>query len=148
MLPFESRSFWFKLSGAVAIAVVGVIGFLVLRSFQPNDASWHPKCVFHLWTGLHCPGCGTTRALHALPLGQWWTAVRCNPLLVVGLPVITFLLWQQRRRERSGGPVSPRLSWTIGVVVIAYFVLRNVPSPDRSWLAPPAEQVSEASVDE
>ena len=39
-----------------------------------------PACPFHAWTGLPCPGCGTTRALVALSGGDAWGALLWNPL--------------------------------------------------------------------
>ena len=119
-----------------AALLVAVASLVILRRFEPTDSSFFPKCVLHQWTGLHCPGCGTTRALSALAHGQLWNAMRSNPLLIVGGPIIFALIWFQRKRERSGGLASPRLCWTLFAVVVIYFIARNVPSPDRSWLAP------------
>jgi hypothetical protein len=122
---------------ALAAMFVGLTGFFILRRFEPTDSSYFPKCILHQLTGLHCPGCGATRALSALAHGRVLDAVRNNPLLVLGGPLIFVLVWLQRRRERTGGPASPRLSWTLFCVILVYFVGRNIPSPDRSWLAPP-----------
>lgn len=72
------------------VVVVGVIvGVVVLWSFDPRSAGFFPKCPMFLWTGLQCPGCGTTRALHALVHGDLAAAVRFNPftmaLLALGV---------------------------------------------------------------
>ncbi len=123
----------------VALGGVIAIGLLAwcLRNYPPTSDSWYPKCVFHQATGLHCPGCGGTRALRALALGDFGLAIRCNPLLIVGLPIILVLVWRQRRREHNGGPASPRFAWIVFVVVVVYFVGRNFPSPTASPFAPP-----------
>lgn len=117
------------------VLLVG-LGVFLLSRFEPTADSWYPKCMLHQWTGLHCPGCGATRACRAVVQGDLWTAVRYNPLLIVGGPLIAASLWWQRRRERRGGPYAPWLSWTICIVVIAFFILRNLPTPTTSWLAP------------
>lgn len=111
-------------------------GVFLLARYEPTADSWYPKCMLHQWTGLHCPGCGATRACRAVVQGDLWSAVRYNPLLIVGGPLIAASLWWQRRRERRGGPYAPWLSWTICIVVIAFFILRNLPTPTTSWLAP------------
>ena len=50
----------FLLAGATACVVV-----LMFPPGSPRT-KWLPKCLFHEWTGLYCPGCGGTRALYAL----------------------------------------------------------------------------------
>ena len=45
------------------------------------------KCLFHSYTGLYCPGCGSGRAVHALFEGRIAEAVRYNILLpILGTP--------------------------------------------------------------
>ncbi len=128
-----------KRRAAIWIAVLSfaVAGFFILRQFDPNDSSFYPKCMLFQWTGLHCPGCGTTRALGALSHGRFWDAVRNNPLLILGGPAIFALIGFQRWRERGGRLASPRLAWTLFAILILYTIARNVPTPDRGWLAPP-----------
>ena len=70
--------------------------------------------------------------------GHLLTAIRFNPMLIVGGPImIALLLWKRHREKVTGLTTAPRLPWVLMTVVLVYFVARNVPSPSRSWLAPP-----------
>lgn len=42
----------------------------------------HAPCVFHLLTGLYCPGCGGTRAVRYLLKGQLGSSVQYHPLIL------------------------------------------------------------------
>ena len=120
-----------------ATVLVGGTAFWTLRNFEPSAASWYPKCVFHQLTGLHCPGCGATRAMWALVHGDVVLAIRNNAMLVLGIPLLLAVIGIQRRRAWRGGKVSLRFVWTLFAVLMIYCVARNVPSPTASWLAPP-----------
>ena len=52
----------------IAIAAAGAL--LVISRVDPERAAWFPKCLVTQTTGLYCPGCGTSRALHALTEGR------------------------------------------------------------------------------
>jgi hypothetical protein len=62
-----------------AAVVVVVVGVILLLLFDPRTAGFFPPCPLYLLTGLQCPGCGTTRALHALVHGDVAAAVDLNP---------------------------------------------------------------------
>jgi hypothetical protein len=111
----------------VAAAAVGVMFSL----FDPLSYRLFPRCLLHSWTGMYCPGCGTARALAQLAHGHWLTAVRLNPVTVLGLPVIG-ALWVTGRLDR----VRPGWIWTMLAVLVAFGVLRNHPWPPFNWLAP------------
>lgn len=50
--------------------------------FDPTDASgFWPRCPIKWATGFDCPGCGSSRALHALVHGHPLQALRFNPWL-------------------------------------------------------------------
>ena len=49
-------------------------------------------CLFHRFTGLPCPTCGTTRGLLALARGAWGVSWRWNPLTMTGFAVAGLLL--------------------------------------------------------
>jgi len=125
------------LFGLLAAAAVGAA---VLWHVNPNEAGNPlPPCPSLWLTGLFCPGCGTTRALHALLHGDLPGALAMNPLMVLSLPPVAVLLAHELQLlPKSLAPLAKRLgnarAWA--VVVIGYAVLRNLPWPPFSWLAP------------
>lgn len=126
-----------RLLGLVAAAATGAT---VLWWFDPHqEGNPLPPCPSLWLTGLFCPGCGTTRALHALVHGDLPGALAMNPLMVVSLPPVAVLLAQALQvLPASMEPLARRLgharAWA--VVLIGYGVLRNLPWPPFSWLAP------------
>ncbi len=123
MAASRSRSVW------IALGVVAGAGVLWL--IETGRFGWLPRCVFHEVTGLHCPGCGTTRALHALLHGQVGAALGLNLLTVLLLPLLGW--WAFGRREILW---KPWLGWTLLGVVVAFGVMRNVPQYPFTLLAP------------
>lgn len=125
---------------AVALAFVALAVAALLWHVDPHQAgNVLPPCPSRWLTGLFCPGCGSTRALHALLHGDLTGALAMNPLLVLSLPAVALLAleWLRLLPERFT-PLATRLgharAWA--VVLIAYGVLRNLPWPPLSWLAP------------
>jgi hypothetical protein len=99
-----------------------------------------PPCLFHALTGLHCPGCGTTRALHQLLHGNIRAALGLNLLMVASLPFLAYafvskgLVLFGRRL-----PVvfsHPAWTWALFALVILFWILRNIPAYPFSLLAP------------
>ena len=119
--------------GAPAIACAcGMLFF-----FKPGDHWFYPVCHFHSLTGLHCPGCGSLRALHELLHGNLIEAARLNALLLclAGLvfPAVRFVL-ASVRRQRATFSVRAAWLWIFLCVAAAFSVLRNLPG--FAWLAP------------
>jgi hypothetical protein len=103
---------------------------MVVYAFPPQQYSFYPACAFHRLTGLLCPGCGATRALHALLRGELFVAADLNPLLVSMLPVILAVAgWQLISVARSGrfAPVNPgnRTNFAMLAVMTAFTMTRN-----------------------
>jgi len=70
------------------------LGALILAAvyFAVDPASpWMPKCLFHSFTGLQCPGCGSQRMLHALLHGDFKAAWHFNAFLICFTPVVALL---------------------------------------------------------
>lgn len=111
--------------------MIASAGLYVLWAFDPGVASFYPRCVFHSLTGLQCPGCGATRAIHHLLHGDVAGAFRLNamlflfgPLLIAGAAI--------EGRSLATGSSAPRLvhkpwvAWTAAIVLVGWAVVRNV----------------------
>jgi hypothetical protein len=127
----------------VLFLLAAVAGAAVLFAFDPAGGGFYPPCLLHRCTGLHCPGCGTTRGLHALLHGRVWAAVRYNPLTVLALPflALAFVNSAVRLYSRDGTPrpvrsLPPRMGWVVLWLVLAFAVCRNIPFEPFNWLAP------------
>lgn len=90
-------------------------------------------CIFHEITGLHCPGCGGTRAIVALYNRNLYQAFRYNMIIVILLPF--FILHCILRYIFKLKYKIP--NWTIYVLIVVallFGILRNIPY--FSYLAP------------
>jgi len=74
-----------------------------------------PDCPFHAVTGLHCPGCGSTRATYLLLHGDVAGALAMNALV---LPALVLVLAK---------PLQPKVPpLAVAVTFAAFAVARNV----------------------
>ena len=122
--------------GLVAIGVLGV--GVVMHLWDPNKPSAFPGCPLLALTGFYCPGCGSTRAIHALAHGDFVTAMERNPLAVIAFAIVfvgvirwTLRLW---RGEPLRTLAKPWVLWSLIPIIVGYWVLRNVPGFE--FLAP------------
>ena len=130
--------------GAILVlAALGVAaGVYTLAAVPPTADSYYPRCQLHSMTGLHCPGCGTTRALHAALNGRFAQALSFNGLAFVVLPVVGWSLgrslwsWACDRPPPPSRPGYGRWIWVLGVLLIVYGVARNLPWYPFTLLAP------------
>lgn len=116
-----------------------------------------PACPLRELTGLDCPGCGGTRAVHAMLHGDLATAFDHNVLLTILVPLLALLwaLWMVRsllatrdlhraRRAAAEGAPPPQnrkvlipypssRAWiALGVLAVGFAVIRNVDA--APWL--------------
>ena len=115
---------------AVALGYVAVI--------DPNKPNLVPGCAFKALTGLDCPGCGGTRAVHALLHGDIANAINHNVLAVIAIVVgVIWLAWNSiaPRFGRSRIRFTLTTRWGIGLVIAvsAFWLLRNLPIEPLSW---------------
>ena len=125
-------------AGPSAVAAGSAAVLALLARFDPNQAGHYPSCPFLALTGLFCPGCGSTRMLHALTEVDLATALAMNPLALVLLPVLALYWVDWTRRVVTGArrrSILPAwVVWGFLSVVLLFSVLRNLPA--TSWLAP------------
>ena len=124
-----------------ALFGVVILTLVLLYFVNPATPSRFPGCPFHTLTGFHCPGCGTLRAIHCLLHGELFAALRLNPLMLLSLPFLAWMLLEKSGRDG-------RLSWkalpsfpdkitrAIPCIIIIYFILRNIPILPFTFLAP------------
>jgi hypothetical protein len=125
-------------SAVVALAAGGLSAVYLL---DPGSSDLYPPCPFLALTGFYCPGCGTLRALHQLTLGHPVAALDLNPLMVLLLPFVADFLASHAMLAVTGRPlrkffVRPHLIWALFGVVLAYWLLRNIPAYPLTLLAP------------
>ena len=123
-----------------AVATMMVAGVALLWRVDPNQpGSGLPPCPIHACTGLFCPGCGATRAMHALVHGDVLQALAMNPVFTLALPLLSLLLLDQIARlpaplSALARRISDARPWA--VLLLGYTLLRNLPWAPFNLLAP------------
>lgn len=127
-----------RLIGPV-LSWAGVVGVVALMQvWNPNKPSLFPACPWLTLTGFFCPGCGSTRAIHALAHADLGMAMQRNPLAVIVFAVFLAGLarwtWRAWRGEPLRNLAHPWVLWAVIAVIPAYWVARNIPG--WTWLSP------------
>lgn len=131
----------------IVVVALPVVSYVLSRANPSGEwQAFFPKCIFFLSTGLHCPGCGCTRAVHHLLNGRILLALQHNAMLIIALPWLTleavhasfwFLEIPIPRVMMRRFGIQGWQAVLIGVAVFAFWVLRNVPYAPYELLAPP-----------
>ncbi|MBB1086957.1 DUF2752 domain-containing protein [Lysobacter sp. SG-8] len=131
---------WLQALPTLLLALGGLVAVAVLLHVDPNAAdSPLPGCPLTWMTGLLCPGCGSTRALHALVHGDLGHAMAMNPLAVLLSPVLVLMAlnaagWQPPALAGLWPRLAAPLPWL--VLLVGYWIARNLPWWPFTWLAP------------
>ncbi|MCJ7547411.1 MAG: DUF2752 domain-containing protein [Deltaproteobacteria bacterium] len=126
---------------SLAVSGVGIAVVYFLYSFNPAGSILYIPCPFHLLTGLHCPGCGSLRAIHQVLHGHLTIAFWLNPLMVLSLPflgysLLSYLMLGIRGRSLPNIFVPASCIWVYLGVVLLFWGVRNISTYPFSLLAP------------
>lgn len=122
----------YRRTTVVVIWSLLIAGAAYLFIFDPGKSGFFPLCPFRFLTGLTCPGCGGTRALHQLLHGNFETAFTLNPLLLIAIPFLLFFLIRYSVIAMRGGVPRPialpiRFTYALLVIILSFWIFRNTP---------------------
>lgn len=126
-------------------AVLYLLSFLILGLafyfIQPLRLSLTLPCPVHLFTGLHCPGCGSQRAIQSTVNGNIVQAFAWHPLILPTLAIL-FINWFAVIFKVSWpfssqlAPYSGKLIMLLFFIFLGFFIFRNIPVTPFNLLAP------------
>lgn len=114
----------------LALVAAGVV-IGILWAVDPMECGWLPKCVFHSLTGYQCPGCGVTRAAHALLNGRFVEAFSYNYFFIISIPYLlaaatAVYLPQFMPAIVRRFVVGPVAAWGYFALFMVWWVVRNI----------------------
>ena len=132
---------WRAVGAPLAVAGAAIAGVATVGVRDPHAAGNYPTCPSIALFGVHCPGCGSMRAMHEFAHGDLAGMLSRNILVPLGLVLLAWawVSWFDRRlghaRVPALRPPVPVLYGSI-VVLVLFAVLRNLPMSPFSGLAP------------
>lgn len=134
-------TFWRAASKPMAVAGLAAAALVTVGVRDPNAAGNYPSCPSIALFGVHCPGCGSMRAMHEFANADIAGVFSRNILVPFGLVLLmwAWVAWFDRRlghtRVPALRPPVPVLYASV-VVLVAFAVLRNLPWAPFTGLAP------------
>jgi|SRR5687768_1273539 len=124
--------FMYRRSTVIGIWLLLTAGAVYLFVFEPGRTGFFPACPFRFLTGLRCPGCGTTRALHEMMHGHLEAAFMLNPLLLLALPFLLYAFLRysmiaMRGRVPARNALPAPYIYAIFFVIVGFWIFRNTP---------------------
>jgi hypothetical protein len=124
--------------GLLVLAIVLAILYLFVN---PNEVDFLPKCPLYATTGIYCPGCGSQRATHQLLNFNISGVLEQNVLYFIALLILAYhfiirgmkLFFEKHNYNYIYHPYTPKI---ILLVVLIFWILRNIPSYPFELLAP------------
>jgi hypothetical protein len=113
------------------MAIAALLGGLaVVYKFSPGEYTFYPRCPVYVATNWLCPGCGATRALHALLHLDIRSALHYNALFTLLAPIafawLVFCWYRAMRYDQALSLTIPRaLTACLVVTAVLFTVARN-----------------------
>jgi hypothetical protein len=122
----------YRRSTVITIWLLLLAGSVYLYAFEPGKTGFFPPCLFRALTGLTCPGCGSTRAMHQILHGNFAAAFMLNPLFLLALPFLLYALIRYSAAVMRGGVPRPNALhasyiYALFVIVVSFWIFRNTP---------------------
>ena len=122
-----------KRKSLIIITTVGIIalfGVFLVKRYNPEEESFFIPCMFYKTTGLKCPGCGMTRAVHYLVNGNIEKAIWYNLMIVPGSFVLLYsgyryIKYLIKDEELVNKPLDYILKIFLGVLIV-FMIARNI----------------------
>lgn len=113
------------LSGAALVCAGLLYGYILV----PLGVA--VPCLFHLVTGLRCPGCGVSRMCVALMHFRFREALSYNLGLALCLPFLAYLILRVCAEYIRGGSMTLRrweegMAAVLAALLLVWAVLRNI----------------------
>jgi len=117
-----------KLKDLISFFILGILIIILFITYN-----FRIPCIFHEITGLHCPGCGGSRAIVSLLKLDIYQAFRYNMLIVISIPflIVHFVCKYIFKLKYK---IPNVVIYILIVIVMIFGVLRNIPY--FSFLAP------------
>ena len=125
-----------------ALVGAGVPLFLTAAAVLLYTVRVPLACPSYLLLHIYCPGCGSGRAAYSLIHGHLADAFKYNPFFVTVLPFIMYYILYAYLKYVFGVKRLPMFNpgkktiLTVIVILLAFFVFRNIPVYPFTLLAP------------
>ena len=122
----------YRRSTVITIWSLLLAGSVYLYAFEPGKTGFFPPCLFRALTGLTCPGCGATRAMHQIVHGHFVAAFMLNPLFLLAIPFLLYALIRYSVVVMRGGvprrnTIPASYIYALFVIVVSFWIFRNTP---------------------
>ena len=118
-----------------------IAGLIYFKFYSNTNKPLLPPCIIYKYTGWYCGGCGIQRGLHELSLGNFFSALHFNFLLIIGSIIFIIDLTLMLFGINKYRPVpfiftNNKMGWLVFIGVFLFIFLRNIPFLPFSALAP------------
>jgi len=122
------------------LLLLGVAAFIYF-TINPSEVGFLPRCPLYSTTGVYCPGCGSQRAFHDLLHLNIKEVIGHNLLFLFGPFIMIYHFTIEGINLFSKIKIKnllyhPRTPIFLLIIIMTFWILRNVPYYPFTLLAP------------